>query len=235
MNNILEVSGLRKSCGNFALKDLALCLPEGCITGFIGANGAGKTTTLRTLLRLANKEAGEVRFFGLDMEKNEKQIKNRLGVVLDDGCFYEELSLAEMKSILAPAYTAWSERDFGRYMEMFRLDPGQKIHAFSKGMRMKYALALALSHEAELLIMDEPTSGLDPLVRSQLLDTLADYMNKGGRARLVSKRYKAGPAVCALKMQPPDRREKDAPAREAEPLPFCPLSSRTPLWPRPCF
>lgn len=186
MNNILEVSGLRKSCGNFALKDLVFCLPEGCITGFIGANGAGKTTTLRTLLRLANKEAGEVRFFGLDMEKNEKQIKNRLGVVLDDGCFYEELSLAEMKSILAPAYTAWSERDFGRYMEMFRLDPGQKIQTLSKGMRMKYALALALSHEAELLIMDEPTSGLDPLVRSQLLDTLADYMNKGGRGVLFS-------------------------------------------------
>lgn len=186
MNNILEVSGLRKSYGSFALRDLAFSLPEGCITGLIGVNGAGKTTTLRTLLRLANKEAGEIQFFGLDMAKNEKQIKNRLGIVLDDGCFYEELSLAEMKNILAPAYTAWSERDFGWYMEMFCLDPGQKIHTLSKGMRMKYALALALSHEAELLIMDEPTSGLDPLVRSQLLDILADYMNKGGRGVLFS-------------------------------------------------
>lgn len=181
MDNILEVSGLKKSYGNFALKDVAFSLPEGCITGFIGINGAGKTTTLRTLLHLTQKEAGTVRFFGLDIDRNEKQIKDRLGIVLDDGCFYEELSLEEMKSVIAPAYTAWSERDFKQYLDMFSLDPKQKINTLSKGMRMKYALALALSHEAELLIMDEPTSGLDPLVRSQLLQILTDYMNKGGK------------------------------------------------------
>ena len=181
MDNILEVSGLRKSYRNFALKDVAFSLPEGCITGFIGVNGAGKTTTLRTLLRLTDKDAGQIQFFGLDMERNEKQIKDRLGIVLDDGCFYEELTLAEMNSIIAPAYTAWSERDFRQYMDMFSLDPKQKINTLSKGMRMKYALALALSHEAELLIMDEPTSGLDPLIRSQLLKILTDYMSKGGK------------------------------------------------------
>lgn len=181
MVNILEVSGLKKSYGNFALKDVAFSLPEGCITGFIGINGAGKTTTLRTLLHLTQKEAGTVRFFGLDIDRNEKQIKDRLGIVLDDGCFYEELSLEEMKSVIAPAYTAWSERNFKQYLDMFSLDPKQKINTLSKGMRMKYALALALSHEAELLIMDEPTSGLDPLIRSQLLQVLADYMNKGGK------------------------------------------------------
>ena len=181
MDNILEVSGLRKSYRNFALKDVAFSLPEGCITGFIGVNGAGKTTTLRTLLRLTDKDAGQIQFFGLDMERNEKQIKDRLGIVLDDGCFYEELTLAEMKSIIAPAYTAWSERDFKQYMDMFSLDPKQKINTLSKGMKMKYALALALSHEAELLIMDEPTSGLDPLIRSQLLKILTDYMSKGGK------------------------------------------------------
>ena len=181
MDNILEVSGLRKSYRNFALKDVAFSLPEGCITGFIGVNGAGKTTTLRTLLRLTDKKAGQIQFFGLDMERNEKQIKDRLGIVLDDGCFYEELTLAEMKSVIAPAYSAWSERDFKQYMDMFSLDPKQKINTLSKGMRMKYALALALSHEAELLIMDEPTSGLDPLVRSQLLKILTEYMSKGGK------------------------------------------------------
>lgn len=181
MDNILEVSGLKKSYGNFALKDVAFSLPEGCITGFIGINGAGKTTTLRTLLHLTQKEAGTIQFFGLDMERSEKQIKDRLGIVLDDGCFYEELSLEEMKSVIAPAYTAWSERDFKQYLDMFSLDPKQKINTLSKGMRMKYALALALSHEAELLIMDEPTSGLDPLVRSQLLQILTDYMNRGGK------------------------------------------------------
>ena len=103
------------------------------------------------------------------------------GIVLDGGGFYEELSLGEMKGIISSAYTSWSEQDFKRYMDMFSLDPKQKINSLSKGMRMKYALALALSHNAELLIMDEPTSGLDPLVRGQLLKILTEYMENGGK------------------------------------------------------
>ncbi len=181
MNDILNVENLNKSYGDFSLTDVTFSLPEGCITGFIGINGAGKTTTLRTLLGLAKKQSGNIRFFGLEMEKNEKKIKDRIGIVLDDGCFYDELSLAEMKSIISSAYTEWSEQDFKRYMEMFSLDPKQKINTLSKGMKMKYALALALSHNAELLIMDEPTSGLDPLIRSQLLKVLTDYMENGGK------------------------------------------------------
>ena len=181
MNNILTVNGLNKSYGNFSLRDITFSLPEGCITGFIGINGAGKTTTLRTLLGLTNKLSGNIQFFGLDMDKNERQIKDRIGIVLDDGCFYDELSLAEMKSIISSAYTSWSEQDFKRYMDMFSLAPKQKINTLSKGMRMKYALALALSHNAELLIMDEPTSGLDPLIRGQLLKILTEYMENGGK------------------------------------------------------
>ena len=181
MNDILNVENLNKSYGDFSLTDVTFSLPEGCITGFIGINGAGKTTTLRTLLGLAKKQSGNIQFFGLEMEKNEKKIKDRIGIVLDDGCFYDELSLAEMKSIISSAYTEWSEQDFKRYMDMFSLDPTQKINTLSKGMKMKYALALALSHNAELLIMDEPTSGLDPLIRSQLLKVLTDYMENGGK------------------------------------------------------
>lgn len=181
MNDILTVNGLNKSYGNFSLKDVTFSLPEGCITGFIGVNGAGKTTTLRTLLGLTSKLSGNIQFFGLDMDKNERQIKDRIGIVLDDGCFYDELSLAEMKSVISSAYTSWSEQDFKRYMDVFSLDPRQKINTLSKGMKMKYALALALSHNAELLIMDEPTSGLDPLIRSQLLKTLTEYMGNGGK------------------------------------------------------
>lgn len=181
MNDILTVNGLNKSYGDFSLKDVTFSLPEGCITGFIGVNGAGKTTTLRTLLGLTNKLSGKIQFFGLDMDKNEREIKNRIGIVLDGGGFYEELSLGEMKGIISTAYTSWSEQDFKRYMDMFSLDPKQKINSLSKGMRMKYALALALSHNAELLIMDEPTSGLDPLVRGQLLKILTEYMENGGK------------------------------------------------------
>lgn len=181
MNDILKVENLNKSYGDFSLADVTFSLPEGCITGFIGINGAGKTTTLRTLLGLTKKQSGNIQFFGLEMEKNEKKIKDRIGIVLDDGCFYDELSLAEMKSIISSAYTEWSEQDFKRYMDIFSLDPKQKINTLSKGMKMKYALALALSHNAELLIMDEPTSGLDPLIRSQLLKVLTDYMENGGK------------------------------------------------------
>ena len=130
---------------------------------------------------MAKKQSGNIQFFGLEMEKNERQIKDRIGIVLDDGCFYDELSLAEMKGIISAAYTDWSEQDFKRYMDMFSLDQKQKISMLSKGMKMKYALALALSHNAEFLIMDEPTSGLDPLIRSQLLKALTDYMENGGK------------------------------------------------------
>lgn len=186
MKDILRVKNLNKSYKNFSLTDVSFSLSEGCITGFIGINGAGKTTTLRTILALAKKDSGNIQFFGLDMDKNEQQIKNRIGVVLDDGCFYEELSMAEMKSILASAYTDWSEQDFKHYMDMFSLDPKRKINTLSKGMKMKYALTLALSHNTELLIMDEPTSGLDPLSRSQLLNVLNDYMENGGKGVLFS-------------------------------------------------
>jgi ABC-2 type transport system ATP-binding protein len=181
MNNILEVTGLNKSYGDFSLSNVTFSLPEDCITGFIGVNGAGKTTTLRSILKLTTNTSGSIKLFGLDMEKHEHELKNRIGIVLDDGGFYDELTLSEMKTVIAPAYSFWNEQDYKSYMDRFSLDPKQKINTLSKGMRMKYALALALSHQAELLIMDEPTSGLDPLIRSQLLTILTDYMKEGGK------------------------------------------------------
>lgn len=182
MNNILEVTGLKKSYKDFNLSDVSFSLQEDCITGFIGVNGAGKTTTLRAILNLISKQSGTIKFFGKDMHTNEKELKNRIGIVLDDGCFYDELSMAEMKSIIASAYSNWSEQDYKAYMERFNLNPYQKISSLSKGMRMKFALALALSHNADLLIMDEPTSGLDLLIRSQLMEILTDYMKQGGKS-----------------------------------------------------
>ncbi|MCB2298595.1 ABC transporter ATP-binding protein [Clostridium tagluense] len=182
MSNVLEVSGLNKSYEKFALSDLSFSLQEDCITGFIGINGAGKTTTIRTILGLVMRNAGTIKFFGKDMDTHESELKNRIGVVLDDGCFYDELTMKEMKSIIAPAYSRWNERDYKTYMEGFSLNPRQKISTLSKGMRMKFALTLALSHEADLLIMDEPTSGLDPLIRSEFMNILTDYMKKGGKS-----------------------------------------------------
>ena len=117
----------------------------------------------------------------MDLSSNEKEIKERIGIVLDDGGFYDELTLSEMKSIIASAYKSWSNDDYNMYLARFSLNPKQKISTLSKGMRMKYALALALSHKAEFLIMDEPTSGLDPLIRNQLLEILKEFMDNGGR------------------------------------------------------
>ena len=186
MENILEVKGLNKSYQHFSLQDVSFSLPEGCITGFIGINGAGKTSTLKSILGLTPKISGDIRLFGLNMDTNEKEIKERIGIVLDDGGFYDELSLSEMKNIVASAYKSWDNKVFQSYLERFTLNPKQKIGTLSKGMRMKYALALALSHKAELLIMDEPTSGLDPLIRDDVLDMLIDFVQDENHSVLVS-------------------------------------------------
>lgn len=181
MDNILEVNSLVKKYPKFILDKVSFSLPEGCITGFIGANGAGKTTTIKSILGLVHKDAGSVRIFGMDAEEHLQEIKDRIGIVMADSCFYEDLSMKEMKSVLAPAYTKWSDEDYQALMEKFNLNPAQKISTLSRGMKMKFSLVLALSHQAELLIMDEPTSGLDPLARNRFLDIVMDYMRNGGK------------------------------------------------------
>ncbi len=181
MENILEVKNLVKRYPAFSLENISFSLPEGCVTGFIGANGAGKTTTIRSILGLALKDEGTIRIFGLNADKHQREIKDRIGIVMDSSYFYNDLSMKDMKSIIAPAYSNWSDADYRSYMDKFGLDPKQKISTLSSGMKMKYALVLALSHQAEILIMDEPTSGLDPLVRSQFLELIMDYMKNGGK------------------------------------------------------
>ena len=119
MTNILEVTGLNKSYGDFSLSNVTFSLPEDCITGFIGVNGAGKTTTLRSILRLTTNTSGTIKLFGLDIEKHESESKNRIGVVMDDGGFYDELTMSEMKNVIAPAYSSWSEQDYKSYMDRF--------------------------------------------------------------------------------------------------------------------
>jgi len=182
MNTILEVNGLQTKLGAFRLQDISFTLQEGCITGFIGVNGSGKTTTIKTILGLMLKESGSIQLFGKDMDQNERELKNRIGIVFDEGYFYEDLTMLEMKSIVAPAYSQWDNALFKANMERFGLQPNQKISTLSKGMRMKYAIALALSHHADLLIMDEPTSGLDPLIRSEIMDILLAFMQQDGKS-----------------------------------------------------
>lgn len=186
MKPILEVKGLSKSLGSFRLQDVSFSLTEGCITGFIGVNGAGKTTTIKLILGLIAKDAGDIAFCGKDILSNEREFKNRIGIVLDEGYFYDELTLLEMKSVIAPAYSDWDDAVFRRHIERFGLPLHQQIGTLSKGMRMKYAIALAMSHHADLLIMDEPTSGLDPQVRLELMDLLLEYVNEDGKSVFLS-------------------------------------------------
>lgn len=182
MNNILEVTGLKKNFGSFCLDNVSFALQEGCITGFIGINGAGKTTTIKSILGLVIKDAGSIKLFGSEIGKNERKLKNNIGVVLDDGCFYDDMTMLEMKRVIAAAYSNWDEPVFKGYIDRFNLKLSQKISTLSKGMRMKYSIALALSHHADLLIMDEPTSGLDPLVRNELMDILLEFMKEKGKS-----------------------------------------------------
>ncbi|MBI6871545.1 ABC transporter ATP-binding protein [Clostridium aciditolerans] len=182
MAPILEIKNLKKDFKDFSLKNISFTLEKGFIMGFIGPNGAGKSTTIKLIMNLLKKDAGEIKVFGLDNVKNENEIKNRIGFVYDENYFYEELTISEMKRIIAPLYKNWSNECFNRYLKEFTLSPKKKIKELSKGMKMKFSLAIALSHQAELIIMDEPTSGLDPLIRNELLDIFSYLIqdeNKG--------------------------------------------------------
>lgn len=177
--NTIEISGLAKSYhGRRAVDGVDLAVESGCITGFIGPNGAGKTTTIKMMLGLATPEVGEIRLFGQRLRDNERAIKDRLGVVLDQGYLYEELTVKETRGLFAPAYSRWDNEVFDGLARRFGLPPGQKVRELSRGMKTKLSLALALSHHADLLIMDEPTSGLDPLVRRELMDIIREFMEQ---------------------------------------------------------
>jgi ABC-2 type transport system ATP-binding protein len=186
MREILEVKDLSKTYKDFALRNVSFSLEKGYIMGFIGPNGAGKSTTIRLIMNLIKKSGGIIKIFGLDHQAREIEIKNRLGFVYDENVFYEELTIQEMKGIVAPFYQRWDEKLFKSYLNRFSLDPKKKIKELSRGMRMKFALAIALSHHADLIIMDEPTSGLDPIVRSELLEILAEYIQDEEKAVFLS-------------------------------------------------
>ncbi|WP_066495211.1 ABC transporter ATP-binding protein [Abyssisolibacter fermentans] len=181
-NNILEVKNLTKEYDKFTLKNINFSLEKGYIMGFIGPNGAGKSTTIKLIMNLVRRNSGQVKIFGLDNIKYEREVKNRIGFVYDENHYYEELSVNQMKKIIAPFYDRWDEKIFQKYIKEFDLNPKKKIKQLSKGMKMKFSLAIALSHNAELIIMDEPTSGLDPVFRSEILDILYNLIqdeNKG--------------------------------------------------------
>lgn len=173
---MLKVKNLTKEFKNFKLKNISFNLEPGYIMGFIGPNGAGKTTTIKLIMNLLKRDDGNIEIFGKDNVKFERQVKDRIGFVYDESHYYEDLTIKQMKNIVAPFYTEWNEKLFQKYVKDFSLDEKMKIKTLSKGMKMKFSLSLALSHNAELIIMDEPTAGLDPVFRREMLDILYEVI-----------------------------------------------------------
>lgn len=176
---VLDVRGLGKSYPTFTLEDVSFSLEPGTITGFIGRNGAGKTTTLKSLLNFVHPDAGSVSFFGLSFADSELAIKRRIGFVSGAVDYYPKKKLSAITAVTRSFYETWDEAAYRRYLSLFRLEEDKTPSALSAGMKVKYALALALSHNAELLLLDEPTSGLDPVSREELLEIFLELSDRG--------------------------------------------------------
>jgi ABC-2 type transport system ATP-binding protein len=182
----LQVSNLRKTFKGFTLDDVNFALPKGFVMGLVGPNGAGKTTIIKLIMNLISREAGEVRILGMDNREEEARAKARIGFVYDVMPFYADVSLKATKKAIAPFYERWNERLFQELASTFELPMKKRVKKLSQGMKTKFALALALSHEADLLILDEPTTGLDPVFRRELLHGLSDLLQDERKSVLFS-------------------------------------------------
>ena len=175
MEATIKVKDLNKKYEGFELKNISFEIPEGSIVGLIGENGAGKTTTIKSILNIINSE-GEIQVLGKDIKQNEKEIKSKLGVVLDDSFLSEYLTPKKINSIMKDFYNTWDNKLFEKYIKIFKLPENKMIKDFSSGMKMKLKIATAISHKPQILILDEPTSGLDPIVRNEILDIFRQFI-----------------------------------------------------------
>ena len=198
--NILEVEGLCKTYPAFALRDVSFAVEPGTIMGFIGRNGAGKSTTIKSMLNLVHPDSGRVTMFGQNFYANEPACKQQLGVVLGGVDFYPNKKLRSITNVTRTFYDRWDEDKYRHYLQLFALDETKKVSQLSSGMRVKYMLALALSHDARLLILDEPTSGLDPVSRDELMELFRGVVKSGERSILFSTHItmiKDGQILCS--------------------------------------
>ena len=195
--NILEVENLRKIYPAFTLKDVSFKLEHGYIMGFIGSNGAGKTTTLKSIMGLVIKDGGDVRVFEEDFDENQLKIKQKIGFMMGETDYFPKHQLKQITAAVRRFYPEWDDAAYRRYMKRFGLDENKKVDELSSGMRVKYSLTLALSHNAELLILDEPTSGLDPVARDDLLEIFQQLIEDGDKSILFSTHITSDLDKCA--------------------------------------
>ena len=188
MENILELQKLCKSFpkSNFILDKLSFSLPYGAILGFVGENGAGKTTTIGCILNTVRKDSGMVKLFGKEMRDIDTDIREKIGVVYDGDNFPGFWTAKQLSQVMEEIYTQWDHALFQKYLEDFHLPVKQKIKHYSRGMTMKLAIAVALSHHPQLLILDEATSGLDPIMRDEMLDVFLEFVQEESHSILLS-------------------------------------------------
>ncbi len=188
MENILELQQVSKtfSKSNFTLNNVSFSLPYGSIMGFVGENGAGKTTTIGCILNTVAKDRGSVKLFGKEMLDADTDIREKIGVVYDGDNFPGHWTAEQLSKIMQGFYTNWDNELFRKYLEDFQLPPKQRIKHYSRGMTMKLAIAAALAHHPQLLILDEATSGLDPIMRDEMLDVFLDFVQEEDHSILLS-------------------------------------------------
>lgn len=195
--NVLTVKGLCKSYPSFTLKEVSFALPQGTVMGFIGRNGAGKSTTLKSVLGLVHPDKGQVTFMEQDVAQNEQYMKENIGVVLGGIDFYAQKKIKTITDVTRRFYPNWEEEKYRHYLSLFGLDETKRVRELSDGMRVKYLIALALSHQAKLLILDEPTSGLDPVSRDELTELFRAIVADGSRSILFSTHITSDLEKCA--------------------------------------
>ena len=187
MMNAIELSHISKSFGGFAIQDLNLTVPSGTICGLVGENGAGKSTTIRLLMNALRPDSGAARVLGVDASSPEfRAVKEEIGVVLDEAYYPETLNALQVGKVMADTYRRWNRELYGGFLRRFDLPEKKQFKDFSRGMKMKLAIAAALSHHPKLLILDEATSGLDPIVRDEVLDLFNEFTREEDHSILIS-------------------------------------------------
>ena len=186
--NAIEIKGLTKHYKDFSLENLDLTLPAGCVLGLVGENGAGKSTTIRLIMDALERDGGTVSVLGVDNQSKAFQdLKEDIGVVLDETFVPEILSAKQLGKIMAGTFRNWDQAAYDGWLNRLGLPQDKKLKDYSRGMTMKLGIAAALSHGARLLLLDEATGGLDPMVREELLEVFADFAAQDGHAVLLSR------------------------------------------------
>lgn len=188
LNCILALENVKKAYRktSFHLNNVSFAIPYGAIVGFIGENGAGKTTTMGTIIGTLQKDSGSVKLFGEEVDQNNTTLKEQIGVVFDEMNFSGKLDVKQLNQVFKRMYQAWDEPLFFDYIGRFSLPFDEKVEGFSRGMSMKLSLAVALSHDAKLLLLDEATAGLDPVAREEIIEELQTIVEDGNRSILLS-------------------------------------------------